>query len=142
MTDESTGSDTRTGADTGPSAGPRMRLLYDADCGFCTRSAQWLAAHGEHLAVEPMQSLDLPALGIDPARAVHEVPLRHPDGRVSWGSAAMADALTGCRPPWPVAGRIMQTPPVAALARPVYALVARYRHRLPGGSAACRLPPR
>ena len=40
-------------------------LLYDADCGFCTRSAAWLKGRLPHLRIEPLQRADLDALGVD-----------------------------------------------------------------------------
>lgn len=118
---------------------PRGELLHDADCGFCTRCAAWAARHGAR--TRPLQSVDLPALGVDADRAVREVPYRHADGRVTWGAAAIADALRDCAPPWWLLGRVLATAPVQAVARPLYAQVAAHRHRLPGGTAACALPP-
>jgi predicted DCC family thiol-disulfide oxidoreductase YuxK len=41
---------------------------------------------------------------------------------------------------WRLVGRLIITPPVSWLAGPVYALIARNRHRLPGASDSCRLP--
>jgi hypothetical protein len=37
-------------------------------------------------------------------------------------------------------GRALLIPPVSWMARPAYWLVARYRHRMPGATDACRLP--
>lgn len=117
-------------------------LLYDADCGFCTRCARWLDAHAPGLEVRPMHTVDLARLGVDEARATREVPFVLADGSVAWGAAAIGESLRRCRAPWSSAGRVLLAPPVLAVARPVYALVARNRHRLPGGTAACALPPR
>ena len=36
-------------------------------------------------------------------------------------------------------GALLLAPPVSWFARPGYWLVARYRHRLPGATDACRL---
>lgn len=113
-------------------------LLYDADCGFCTRSAHWAQTRGA--TVRPMQAVDLAALGVDAGRALSEVPYRHADGQVTWGAAAIADTLTDCGMPWRAAGLALRTRPAQRLARPVYAAVAANRHRLPGGTAACELP--
>ncbi len=41
--------------------------------------------------------------------------------------------------PWAVAGRILLAPPVSWVAPLGYRLVARYRHRLPGGTPACKV---
>jgi predicted DCC family thiol-disulfide oxidoreductase YuxK len=57
---------------------------------------------------------------------------------------AIADLLrTAARPRdlgWRLAGTVLAVPPVRALAWPVYRWVARHRHQLPGGTAACELP--
>ena len=43
---------------------------------------------------------------------------------------------------WRAAGAVLGAPPLAWVAPPVYRLVAEHRHELPGGTAACALPPR
>jgi len=37
-------------------------------------------------------------------------------------------------------GKLILMPPFVWLAKPGYALVARYRQKLPGGTPACKLP--
>lgn len=86
-----------------------------------------------------MQSVDLVAYGVSPDRAQREVPFRHDDGRVTFGAEAIADALLVCRRPWPVAGELLRLRGIDRLAALIYRLVARYRHRLPGGTAACAM---
>ena len=115
------------------------RLLYDADCGFCTRSARWLVAHGCRAQVAPLQSVDLAASGVDEGRALREVPFVDGDGRVTYGADAVAAALRTCSWPYPLAAQLISLLPW--LARPVYRWVAEHRHELPGGSSACALPP-
>lgn len=114
------------------------RLLYDADCGFCTRSAGWLAGWGVP-GIAPMQATDLAALGVDPARAEREIPALLADGRVVYGARAIGEALRSG--PWwlRVAGWLVRWP-LAWPAALVYRAVARYRHQLPGGTGACELP--
>lgn len=113
-------------------------LLYDPDCGFCTRAAGWLRGFGTTSAVDPLapSSADL---GVDLDRATREVPFVHDDGRVVYGAAAIAAALVRCRQPWATAGRVLGWAPTQVLARPVYRWVAAHRHRLPGGTASCDL---
>jgi predicted DCC family thiol-disulfide oxidoreductase YuxK len=128
-------------------------LLYDPDCGFCTRAAGWLRRLGPTAAVVALrvpEALSAPEASplterVDLERARREVPYVDADGRVLYGAQAIAAVLRTCQPPWREMGRLMATPPVQALARPVYGWVARNRHRLPGGSAECDLseqPPR
>lgn len=119
-----------------------MTLLYDADCGFCTTSAGWLGRRGLTVAIEPLHAADLAALGVDAERAAREIPLveRTPAGfRVSYGHRAIGGALASGGFPWRIAGWLLLHPPLTWIAGPVYALVARNRHRLPGSTAACRL---
>ncbi len=115
------------------------RVLFDADCGFCTRSAGWFA-RWSRASVEPLQAVDLAALGVDAARAERELPAILVSGQVVYGSDAVAAALASG--PWwaRAAGFVLRLPLIRSLARPVYALVARNRHRLPGGTTFCRLP--
>jgi len=117
-----------------------VTLYYDADCAFCTRVG--LASQDRLRGVEvvPMQSVDLAGLGIDPTRAWREVPFRSTNGEVSYGSDAMANALVASGGLHALAGRVMLVWPVSILARLVYLVVAKYRYKLPGGTAACALP--
>lgn len=115
-------------------------LLYDSDCGFCTRSAKWVERHSSGLTVKALYEADLASLGVDEMRSLTEVPFVHDDGRVTWGSDAMGDALRYSGMPWSIAGAVITAWPVRLVARRVYPLVARNRHRLPGGTAACELP--
>ena len=63
------------------------------------------------------------------------------DGRPFRGADAIAKAMTHARQPWLFLGRLMLLPPASWVARTVYPLVVRFRHRLPGASDACRLDP-
>lgn len=119
-----------------------MLLVFDGDCGFCTASARWIEARlpGGEVEVEPWQALDLDELGL----TEHDVSTAawwiDGDGRSRRGHLAIGHALIAAGGVWALIGRLMTIPPVSWLARPAYALVARYRHRLPGATDACRLP--
>lgn len=58
---------------------------------------------------------------------------------VRWVGAdeAIAAMLGAVGPPWRIAGRALLLPGVSRLAAAGYRLVARNRHRLPGGTPAC-----
>lgn len=114
-------------------------LLYDADCGFCTASANWGVRRGIRAEVQPLHTAD-PRWGIDGERAKVEIPFRHDDGLVTWGAAAIADAMVTATGPLRWAGLLLRTRALQFVARPVYRLVAKYRHRLPGGTDQCALP--
>lgn len=110
------------------------RIVYDADCGFCTRSARWVDD-------DPVawQALDLAAVGATPDQAESYVGWLV-GGRIrSLGSAAIADALVAAGGWRALAGRVLRLPGVRRLAAALYPVLARNRHRLPGGTETCRI---
>ena len=114
-------------------------LVYDADCGFCTAAALWLARGGTHAV--PWQGLpDVAAAGLDRS-AVQRAAWWLVDGQARvGGAAAIAAALRARGPTTAALGCSLQLPGVRALAAAGYDVVAAHRHRLPGGSAACTVP--
>ena len=122
---------------------PRPALVYDGDCGFCTRSAA-LARRvlPADCAVVPWQGADLAAVGTTAERARREALWVPRTGEVVGGARAVAAALREAGSGWALLGRLLQLPPIGPLADAVYRVVAANRMRLPGGTAACALPPR
>ena len=114
-------------------------MLNDGDCGFCMRTAALVPRLGVDIDASTIQEADLVALGVDPARAVLEMPYVRPDGVVDYGHRAFASILRTGPLPWRVVGRLIESRPVDPVARRAYAWVAANRHRLPGGTAACEL---
>ena len=122
-------------------------LIFDGDCAFCTSSAQWLAlrlrrARGPNARLVPWQFA-----GSSPRSGQ---PRSVPSARLSWvamdggihgGAAAFAKWLEFRGGAYRVAGRLMDLPFVRKQAAAVYRLIAKNRHRMPGGSPACALPP-
>lgn len=117
-------------------------LVYDADCGFCTASALWLAKGREdRLSAQAWQSLsDLGA---------HDLSLEMVQRAAYWlvngkpaaaGARAIAAALKARGGAIALVGHVIDAPVVRPIAAAVYRLVADNRHRMPGGTAACRLP--
>jgi predicted DCC family thiol-disulfide oxidoreductase YuxK len=116
-------------------------LIYDADCGFCTSSATWLARHGS-ATLQPWQGADLAALGLTEQQVTEAAYWLDGEGRVAArGARAIAQALRTCRGALPLAGRAIDLPPVRPLAAGAYRWVAEHRHLLPGGTPACRVTP-
>ena len=117
-------------------------MIYDGDCGFCTSSARWLEARLPlGYPVVAWQSLpDLEALGLTEAQVQRAAWWADTDGTPHAGARAIARALIACRGPWSAVGWVLLVPPVSWIATIVYALVARFRYRLPGGTDACRIP--
>lgn len=145
---ESSGKAQPTGAGQSSGTGqPGPTLIFDGDCAFCTRCADWLGRRlGSCVSVVPWQHTDLASLGIAVERAEREVlwveqsPAVPP--QVRGGAGAIAAALhLGDAPAWRVAGRVLAAWPARWLARSTYRLVARFRHRLPGGTSACAVRP-
>nr|WP_017973371.1 DUF393 domain-containing protein [Actinopolyspora halophila] len=117
-------------------------LVYDGDCGFCTRSVRVAERLPVRTRVVPWQEADLDGLGVSEQRARREVLfVEHPGGRVHGGAGAVAALLRNCAGPWRFVGGFLAAPGVRACADAVYRAVARNRHRLPGETPACRLPP-
>jgi predicted DCC family thiol-disulfide oxidoreductase YuxK len=114
-------------------------LVYDADCGFCAMSARWLATRFvDDAKVEPWQGLDLADLQLTVENATTAAYWL--DGGARWrGHRAIGVALLHCGRPWRWVGRVLLTRPVGWVAAPVYAWVARNRHRMPGGTDRCAL---
>ncbi|MFT4110880.1 thiol-disulfide oxidoreductase DCC family protein [Propionicimonas sp.] len=120
--------------------------MFDGDCAFCTTSVDWLARrlhrhHAPSVRLSPWQYLDLADLGITTAQAQREVIWVSPDGSHVGGAGAVAAWLVHAGPPYSLAGRFLRLPLIRSVAAGVYRLVAANRHRLPGGSPACALPP-
>lgn len=120
----------------------RPVLVYDGDCGFCTRSvflARRLPAR-LRWAAEPWQELELSELRTTQDRARHEVLWVDERGRVFGGAAAMAQLLRAMRAPWSWLGVLVSVPVLGSVAEWTYRRIANNRHRLPGTTPACRLP--
>lgn len=125
----------RDRATEAPSAGgPRLEVIYDASCAFCTAQARRLVGHlGDGAALVPSDS---PSIGADPAiaaRAARALVVRDAAGQ-EWDGADAVARLLRATPRWSFAGRAMAWPVVRPLAWLGYRVVARLRHRLPGST--------
>ena len=118
----------------------RPLLIFDRDCAFCTTSARawqrWLRLS----YVEPWQFLELDQLGVTQEQCLQAVQWIDDAGRVTPAERAVIAALRFRGGMWGVLGRVMNLPGIRHLAGLVYRLVAKYRHKLPGGTPACKLP--
>ena len=119
----------------------RPVFLFDGDCAFCTSCADFVERRIPTGAdVTPWQFADLDALGVRQADAEEAVIWVTPDGATAAGPDAIARLLVDAGSVWRPVGWVLGAVPVRWLAWPVYRLVARNRHRMPGGTAACSLP--
>ena len=118
-----------------------MRLIFDGDCGFCTSSARWIEARlPDDVAVSPWQSLDLDQFGLTERQVTTAAYWVDDVGNLFRGHDAIGRSLVAAGGAWALLGRSLTMPPGSWIARPAYALIARFRYKLPGSSDACRLP--
>jgi predicted DCC family thiol-disulfide oxidoreductase YuxK len=114
----------------------RPVLLYDGECGFCTRlveeAADRLAADVDYL---PFQRAPLATYGVSVAEARHALRWVARGGRIAGGSEAAARLLVASGGAWALLGRLLLAPPLSFVAAAAYWLVARNRSHIP-------LPPR
>jgi predicted DCC family thiol-disulfide oxidoreductase YuxK len=116
-------------------------LVYDGDCGVCTRLARFTERRLRPDAdITAWQHADLPALGLTPEQCDEALQYVEPSGRVSSAQVAVArlllDSVLWARP----LGAVLLLPGIRQLGGVVYRWVAANRHRLPGGTPACSLP--
>ena len=116
-------------------------FVFDGDCAFCTVCAtfvtRWIPTRAE---VVPWQRADLKALNLSREAALQAVQWVEPGRPALAGPEAIGALLRSSRWYWKPFGWILALPPVRAAAWPLYRLIARNRHRMPGGTAACALP--
>jgi predicted DCC family thiol-disulfide oxidoreductase YuxK len=123
-----------------PAPGPeRPVLVFDGDCAFCTTSARWASRWLRLDSVEPWQRLDLAALGLDETTCQQALQWVAVDGSIQSAEWAVIAALRHAGGLWRVPAGVLAAPGVRVLAGVAYRWVARNRHRLPGGTPACRL---
>lgn len=91
------------------------------------------------MAWQTLRPEQLHQLGITPEQARASAWWVDERGRPFGAERAVAEALRACPAPWRWLGTLLLAPPGAWLGQLVYPLVARFRHRLPGGTPACRL---
>ena len=129
---------------SGPLSKPSRQplLVFDGDCAFCTTWVNRL----EHILPNfpqssPWQWLDLDALGLthdDVTTYAWVVTSTH-----QYAGHLAFSALLRMQPSFSLrlAGNLLRTPPISWAAAAGYHFVAKNRHRLPGGTPACAMPP-
>ncbi len=126
---------------TSGAARTRPVLVYDGDCGICTKCVGFVERHlTAELDIVAFQHADLDSLGLTVKECEEAVQWVEPDGRVTSAHIAVGDLLraTGLR--WRPLAFLAQTPPFSWVASVVYKWIARNRDRLPGGTPACAMP--
>ena len=113
-------------------------LIFDGDCGFCTSTARFIAARSTTpIEIHAWQLVNVTQFGLTEAETARRVYFVT-GGEAFGGHLALAQVLWLQRGiGWKALGWLMTVPPTCWLASVGYALVARFRHRLPGGTPAC-----
>ena len=119
----------------------RPLLIYDGACGICSRCARWAQRRlpTGHTVVAWQRLPDLDALALTTNDVTTAAYWIDADGQQHRGERAVARALVEIGGAWAVLGRAIMLPAVSGAAAAVYRLIARNRHRLPGGSPACQV---
>jgi predicted DCC family thiol-disulfide oxidoreductase YuxK len=116
-------------------------FVFDGDCAFCTMCARfverWIPTPAR---VVPWQFTNLEELGLTREQAIEAVQWVVPGAPAKAGPSGIAALLKSSNLFWRPLGWLLGLRPVTAAAWPVYRWVARNRHRLPGGTAACAVP--
>lgn len=123
-----------------PSSGPL--LVFDGDCAFCTTSVNALERILPAFPPKsPWQWLDLDELGLTVDDVTNYAwvvtPTHQYAGHLALSALLRAQKGAG----WRFLGHLIATPPISWIAALAYRAIAANRHRLPGGTPACALPP-
>lgn len=118
--------------------------MFDGDCGFCTTAVETLRQVLPRFPeAQPWQRIDLDEHGLtlDDVTAFAWL-IDRESGRRWHGAQTFAALLRGQRGALPrLAGAALAAPGMRTIAGLGYDWVATHRHRLPGGTPACALPP-
>ena len=126
--------------DSASKAAGRPVLIFDGDCGFCTSTSIFIAARSSvSIEAHPWQFIDVGRYGLTKEQTAAKVYFVV-DGKAFAGHEAFAQILIAQRSVLLNAvGFALMHPPISWLARPGYFLLAKYRHRMPGGTPACKI---
>jgi predicted DCC family thiol-disulfide oxidoreductase YuxK len=120
--------------------GPATTLIFDGDCGFCTRCVVWgtanLSAFPNPLAFQTLKPSDYGLSDKDVRQAVWLI-----SGATSLsGARAVAWILKGQKSLlWRSIGKVIDWRPIRPISSLAYRLVAINRHRLPGATTECKM---
>lgn len=116
-------------------------FLFDGDCGLCENAVERMKSRiAPPIDFANYQSVDIGALGVSLASCLEGPVLVRADGTHVVGVGAMAGMLRTAGYPYRLFGRVMLVRGVLPLLTRVQAIFYRNRHRLPGGTEACRIP--
>jgi len=119
-------------------------LIYDGHCQFCQLSLEFgiknLRIFPQYVAFQKINPKEF-GLTEEQVRSQIWLAPKSPTVGASLGGHLAAGAILGLQPSlWLRAlGWLASTPPTSWVADFIYRLIAANRHRLPGGSRACKL---
>jgi len=111
-------------------AADRLTLVYDGECGFCTRSARWVERRDRagRISVRPSQEAGLiERLGLSREEADRASWAVEAEGRKFEGAAAINRVLRDLGGGWSVVGSVYRFAPFAWVEDRYYSRVARRR---------------
>ncbi len=116
-------------------------LIFDGDCGFCTTTANWIVKNSKvKIYAQPYQWAQLDDFGLTEVEAAEKVQLVS-GGKIYAGHHCVAKLLMiQPNPILKLLGAGMVMPGLDQISAKVYDLIAANRQRLPGGTAACKMP--
>jgi predicted DCC family thiol-disulfide oxidoreductase YuxK len=120
-------------------------LIYDGDCGFCTHSVKFMRKRLKKPFEEPFEVVswqsidDLSKYLLTQEDVQQRVYFIHENGQALGGAAALSEVGLHMKMPWRLLARLARIPGLNFIAERIYRVVARNRHRLPGGTAACAI---
>jgi hypothetical protein len=117
-------------------------FLYDDDCGVCQQGTSTIREKiAPPIPIRPYQSVDTASLGVSDELLSEGPVLVRADGTASVGPAAMAGLLRSSKRPYRWIGTGMDLPGIRHVLAAVGPHMYRQRHRLPGASGSCAVPP-
>ena len=117
-----------------------MIVIYNADCGICTRSARWLSSH---LAANFVANSTWTGPVPSPEQVRQAVYVVGDDGSSYAGVAAIGIALANSqRARWRMVGAVLGLPGVCVFLSPAYKAIARHRRLVSRmlGLPVCAVP--
>jgi len=118
-------------------------VIYDGDCAFCSSSVRFLQRVVKPGATfVPYQFINPADFGLTLAECETALRYVHPDGSTFAGHEAYRQMLKQEGGAWAALGFLMRTPGYYAIANAVYRLIAKNRHKMPGGTPTCSLENR
>jgi predicted DCC family thiol-disulfide oxidoreductase YuxK len=118
-----------------------ITLIFDGDCGFCTTAANFIVRNSKtKIVAVPWQRTDLSKFSLTETQVADQVYLVIDEE--SFGGHEAFAMVFRVQPNALVRfmGKMMMSRYLRWFAAPTYRLVAKYRHKLPGGTPACKLP--